>query len=41
MKVKVNVSIWKKLKALCRPEVRAIEELADLVENLREEYGKG
>lgn len=41
MKVKVNVAIWKKLKALCRPEVRAIEELAGLVENLREESRKG
>ena len=40
MKVKVNVSIWKKLKALCRPEIRAIEELVGLVENLREEYRK-
>jgi 5S rRNA maturation endonuclease (ribonuclease M5) len=27
MKVKVNVAIWKKLKALCRSEIRAIEEL--------------
>ena len=41
MKVKVNVAIWKKLKALSRPEVRAIEELAGLVENLREESRKG
>ncbi|MGB6680830.1 MAG: toprim domain-containing protein [Candidatus Bathyarchaeia archaeon] len=41
MKVKVNVAIWKKLKALCRPEVRAIEELDGLVENLREESRKG
>ncbi len=41
MRVKVNVAIWKKLKALCRPEVRAIEELAGLVENLREESRKG
>jgi 5S rRNA maturation endonuclease (ribonuclease M5) len=41
MKVKVNVAIWKKLKALCRPEVRAIEELVGLVENLREESRKG
>jgi 5S rRNA maturation endonuclease (ribonuclease M5) len=41
MKVKVNVAIWKKLKALCRSEVRAIEELAGLVENLREESRKG
>jgi hypothetical protein len=39
--VKVNVAIWKKLKALCRSEVRAIEELAGLVENLREESRKG
>ena len=41
MKVKVNVAIWKKLKAISRPEVRAIEELAGLVENLREESRKG
>lgn len=41
MKVKVNVAIWKKLKALCRPEIRAIEELAGLVENLREKSRKG
>jgi 5S rRNA maturation endonuclease (ribonuclease M5) len=40
MKVKVNVAVWKRLKALCRPEVRAIEELASLVENLREESRK-
>jgi 5S rRNA maturation endonuclease (ribonuclease M5) len=41
MKVKVNVAIWKKLKALCRSEIRAIEELDGLVENLREESRKG
>ena len=41
MKVKVNVAIWKKLKALCRSEIRAIEELDGLVEDLREESRKG
>ncbi|WP_455279073.1 toprim domain-containing protein [[Eubacterium] cellulosolvens] len=41
MKVKVNVAVWKKLRALCRPEVHAIEELVGLVENLREESRKG
>jgi hypothetical protein len=41
MKIKVNVAIWKKLKALCRSEIRAIEELDGLVENLREKSRKG
>lgn len=41
MKVKVNVAIWKKLKALCRSEIRAIEELDGLVEDLREKSRKG
>ena len=41
MKVKVNVAIWKKLKSLCRSEIRAIEELDGLVEDLREESRKG
>ena len=41
MKVKVDVAIWKKLKALCRSEIRAIEELDGLVEDLREESRKG
>jgi 5S rRNA maturation endonuclease (ribonuclease M5) len=37
MRVKADLAIWKQLKALCRPEIRAVEELADYVEKLREE----
>ncbi|MCX6660444.1 MAG: hypothetical protein NTX81_08745 [Candidatus Bathyarchaeota archaeon] len=35
MKVKVDLTIWKRLKALSRSEIRAVEELADYVEKLR------
>jgi 5S rRNA maturation endonuclease (ribonuclease M5) len=37
MRVKADITIWKKLKALCRPEIRTVEELADYIEKLREE----
>ncbi len=40
MKVKVDLSTWKKLKALCRPEIRTVEELASYVERLRAELNK-
>jgi len=37
MRVKADITTWKKLKALCRPEIRTVQELADYVEKLREE----
>lgn len=37
MKVKADITAWKRLKALCRPDVRAVEELAEYVERLRRE----
>jgi len=41
MKVKVNLTTWKKLKALCRPEIRTVEELASYLERLRRESAEG
>lgn len=35
MKVKVDLTTWKRLKALSRSEIRSVEELADYVEKLR------
>ncbi|MGQ9543295.1 MAG: hypothetical protein ACUVTM_04305 [Candidatus Bathyarchaeia archaeon] len=35
MRIKTDITAWKRLKALCRPEVRAVEELAGYVERLR------
>jgi 5S rRNA maturation endonuclease (ribonuclease M5) len=41
MRVKADITAWKKLKALCRPEIRTVEELADYVEKLREDAAAG
>ena len=35
MKVKVDLGIWKRFKALCRPEISTVEELASHIEGLR------
>ena len=40
MKVKVDFTIWKRLKALCRPEIRTVEELTSYVERLRAELNQ-
>ena len=40
MKVKVDFAIWKRLKALCRPEIRTVEELTSYVERLRAELSQ-